>query len=343
MKKLLNTLYITSSDKYLSLDGENVVVLSEKQEVGRVPLHNLEAIVTFGFTGASPALMGACAKRNVALSFLSQSGRFLARVSGEVRGNVLLRKKQYFLSEDEEASLTIAKNFITGKVFNARWVLERAARDHAMRLDMERMKSVSGQLKKSLGTVRRCDSMGTLRGIEGEAAGLYFSVFDEMILQQKEDFSFHRRSKRPPLDATNALLSFTYTLLTNMCAAALETVGFDPYVGFMHTDRPGRASLALDLMEELRAVFADRFVLSLINKRMVSSSGFRQKENGAVIMDDDTRKSVLSAWQMRKQEVIRHPFLEEKVEWGMVPYTQALLLARYIRGELDEYPPFMWK
>ena len=288
-------------------------------------------------------MMGACAKRNVALSFLSQSGRFLARVSGEVRGNVLLRKKQYFLSEDEEASLTIAKNFITGKVFNARWVLERAARDHAMRLDMERMKSVSGQLKKSLGTVRRCDSMGTLRGIEGEAAGLYFSVFDEMILQQKEDFSFHRRSKRPPLDATNALLSFTYTLLTNMCAAALETVGFDPYVGFMHTDRPGRASLALDLMEELRAVFADRFVLSLINKRMVSSSGFRQKENGAVIMDDDTRKSVLSAWQMRKQEVIRHPFLEEKVEWGMVPYTQALLLARYIRGDLDEYPPFMWK
>ncbi|MEH2953717.1 type I-C CRISPR-associated endonuclease Cas1c [Candidatus Merdisoma sp. JLR.KK011] len=343
MKKLLNTLYITSSDKYLSLDGENVVVLSEKQEVGRVPLHNLEAIVTFGFTGASPVLMGACAKRNVALSFLSQSGRFLARVSGEVRGNVLLRKKQYFLSEDEEASLTIAKNFITGKVFNARWVLERAARDHAMRLDMERMKSVSGQLKKSLGTVRRCDSMGTLRGIEGEAAGLYFSVFDEMILQQKEDFSFHRRSRRPSLDATNALLSFTYTLLTNMCAAALETVGFDPYVGFMHTDRPGRASLALDLMEELRAVFADRFVLSLINKRMVSSSGFRQKENGAVIMDDDTRKSVLSAWQMRKQEVIRHPFLEEKVEWGMVPYTQALLLARYIRGDLDEYPPFMWK
>ena len=260
-----------------------------------------------------------------------------------MRGNVLLRKKQYFLSEDEEASLTIAKNFITGKVFNARWVLERAARDHAMRLDMERMKSVSGQLKKSLGTVRRCDSMGTLRGIEGEAAGLYFSVFDEMILQQKEDFSFHRRSRRPPLDATNALLSFTYTLLTNMCAAALETVGFDPYVGFMHTDRPGRASLALDLMEELRAVFADRFVFSLINKRMVSSSGFRQKENGAVIMDDDTRKSVLSAWQMRKQEVIRHPFLEEKVEWGMVPYTQALLLARYIRGDLDEYPPFMWK
>ncbi len=343
MKKLLNTLYITSADKYLSLDGENVVVLSDKQEVGRVPLHNLEAIVTFGFTGASPALMGACAKRNVSLSFLSQSGRFLARVSGEERGNVLLRKKQYFLSEDEKASLNIAQNFIIGKVFNARWVLERATRDHAMRLDVERMKRVSGQLKKSLSSAQNCDSIGTLRGIEGEAASLYFSVFDEMILQQKEDFSFRIRSRRPPLDAINALLSFTYTLLTHMCVAALETVGMDPYVGFMHTDRPGRASLALDLMEELRPVFADRFVLSLINKRRVSSSGFRQKENGAVIMDDDTRKNVLSAWQMRKQEVIKHPFLEEKVEWGMVPYTQALLLARYIRGDLDAYPPFMWK
>lgn len=343
MKKLLNTLYITSADRYLSLDGENVVVLSDKGEVGRVPLHNLEAIVTFGFTGASPALMGACAKRNIALSFLSQSGRFLARVSGEERGNVLLRKKQYFLSEDEEASLDIAKNFITGKVFNARWVLERATRDHAMRLDVERLKRVSGQLKTSLSFAQSCDSVGALRGIEGEAASLYFSVFDELILQQKEAFSFHGRSRRPPLDAVNALLSFVYTLLMHMSAAALETVGLDPYVGFMHTDRPGRASLALDLMEELRPVFADRFVLSLINKRMVSFSGFHQKENGAVIMDEETRRNVLSAWQMRKQETIKHPFLEEKVEWGMVPYAQALLLARYIRGDLDAYPPFMWK
>ncbi len=325
MKKLLNTLYITSPDKYLSLDGENVVVLFDKQEVGRVPLHNLEAIVTFGFTGASPALMGACAKRNVALSFLTQSGRFLARVSGEERGNVLLRKRQYFLPEDAGTSL------------------ERATRDHAMRLDVERLKRVSGQLKRSLSSVQRCDSMEALRGVEGEAASLYFSVFDELILQQKEDFSFHGRSRRPPLDAVNALLSFVYTLLTHMCMAALETVGLDPYVGFMHTDRPGRASLALDLMEELRPVFADRFVLSLINKRMVSFSGFYQKENGAVIMDEETRKNVLSAWQMRKQEMIKHPFLEEKVEWGMVPYTQALLLARYIRGDLDAYPPFLWK
>ena len=343
MKRLLNTLYINSADRYLSLDGENVVVLCDKEEIGRVPLHNLEAIVTYGFTGASPALMGACAKRNIGLTFLSQSGRFLARVSGQERGNVLLRKRQYQLSEETKASLDIGKSFIIGKVFNGRWVLERATRDHGMRVDTEKLKRVSGQMRNSLKAIQVCDSMESLRGIEGEAASLYFSVFDELILQQKEDFSFSGRNRRPPLDAVNALLSFVYTLLSQMSISALETVGLDPYVGFMHRDRPGRASLALDLMEELRPVLADRFVVSLINKRIVSLSGFSQKENGAVIMDDDTRKAVLGAWQMRKQEMIKHPFLEQKVEWGMVPYAQALLLARFIRGDLDGYPPFMWK
>ncbi len=343
MKRLLNTLYVTSPDRYLALEGENIVVLSENKEVGRVPLHNLESVVTFGFTGASPALMGACAKRNIALSFLSPSGYFLARVSGRDRGNVLLRKRQYFLSEDREKGLAIAKNFIVGKIFNGRWVLERATRDHAMRVDVERLKIVSAQLKKILGAIQICTSMETLRGIEGEAASLYFSVLDELILQQKETFAFRGRSRRPPLDEFNALLSFVYTLLANMCTAALETVGLDPYVGFMHTDRPGRVSLALDLMEELRPVYADRFVISLINKRIVSPSGFFRKENGAVMMYDDTRKAVLSAWQTRKQEMIKHPFLEVKVEWGMVAHVQSLLLARYIREDLDAYPPFMWK
>ncbi len=343
MKRLLNTLYITSPDRYLSLDGENIVVLSEKKEIGRVPLHNLEAVVTYGFTGASPALMGACAKRNIALSFLSSSGRFLARVSGEVCGNVLLRKKQYFWSEEKERCLDIARSFITGKIYNTRWVLERATRDHSMRVDVEKLKKVSHKMKHLLSEVQECDSLDRLRGIEGEAAKQYFSVFNELILQQKETFVFAGRSRRPPLDAVNALLSFVYTLLTSMSAAALETVGLDPYVGFMHTDRPGRVSLALDLMEELRPVLADRFALSLINKRLVSPSGFERKEDGAVLMDDDTRKIVLSAWQTRKQEMIRHPFLEEKVEWGMILYTQALLLARYIRGDMDAYPPFMWK
>lgn len=343
MRRLLNTLYITSPDRYLSLDGENVVVLSEKREIGRVPLHNLEAIVTYGFTGASPALMGACAKRNIALSFLSSSGRFLARVSGEVCGNVLLRKKQYFWSEEEERCLDIAKSFIIGKIYNARWVLERTVRDHSMRVDAGKLKKISEQMKHLLPAVQECDSMDTLRGLEGEGAKLYFSVFNELILQQKDTFMFSGRNRRPPLDPVNALLSFVYTLLTGMSTAALETTGLDPYVGFMHTDRPGRVSLALDLMEELRPVLADRFVLSLINKRLVSPSGFERKEDGAVLMDETTRKTVLSAWQSRKQETIKHPFLGEKVEWGMVLYTQALLLARYIRGDMDAYPPFMWK
>ena len=343
MKRLLNTLYVTSNNRYLSLDGENVVVLEEQKEIGRVPLHNLESIVTFGYTGASPALMGACAKRNIDLCFMSGNGRFLARVSGEVRGNVLLRKQQYKISGDKEQSLCIARDFITGKVYNSRWVLERASRDYSMRLDSVLLKKKSSMLADNLHAVRKCKNASELLGIEGESASLYFSVFDDLILQQKEDFYFKGRNKRPPLDRVNAMLSFTYSLLAGMCGSALESVGLDPYVGFMHTDRPGRMSLALDLMEEFRSVMADRFVLTLINKRIVKKEGFIQKENGAVVLDDETRKSFLSAWQAKKQEMITHPFLEEKIEWGMAPYVQALLLARYIRGDLDEYPPFFWK
>lgn len=343
MKRLLNTLYVTSNNRYLSLDGENVVVLEEQKEIGRVPLHNLESIVTFGYTGASPALMGACAKRNIDLCFMSGNGRFLARVSGEVRGNVLLRKQQYKISGDKEQSLCIARDFITGKVYNSRWVLERASRDYSMRLDSVLLKKKSSMLADNLHAVRKCKNASELLGIEGESASLYFSVFDDLILQQKEDFYFKGRNKRPPLDRVNAMLSFTYSLLAGMCGSALESVGLDPYVGFMHTDRPGRMSLDLDLMEEFRSVMADRFVLTLINKRIVKKEGFIQKENGAVVLDDETRKSFLSAWQAKKQEMIKHPFLEEKIEWGMAPYVQALLLARYIRGDLDEYPPFFWK
>jgi len=343
MKRLLNTLYVTSNNRYLSLDGENVVVLEEQKEIGRVPLHNLESIVTFRYTGASPALMGACAKRNIDLCFMSGNGRFLARVSGEVRGNVLLRKQQYKISGDKEQSLCIARDFITGKVYNSRWVLERASRDYSMRLDSVLLKKKSSMLADNLHAVRKCKNASELLGIEGESASLYFSVFDDLILQQKEDFYFKGRNKRPPLDRVNAMPSFTYSLLAGMCGSALESVGLDPYVGFMHTDRPGRMSLALDLMEEFRSVMADRFVLTLINKRIVKKEGFIQKENGAVVLDDETRKSFLSAWQAKKQEMIKHPFLEEKIEWGMAPYVQALLLARYIRGDLDEYPPFFWK
>lgn len=343
MKKLLNTLYVTSTNRYLSLDGENVVILEEQEEIGRVPLHNLEGIVTFGYTGASPALMGACAQKNIGLTFMSGNGRFLARVSGEVRGNVTLRKQQYRMSEDKESSIKVARNCITGKLYNSKWILERAARDYPMRLDTDKIKGKSAFLGERIKDARACTDAGTLLGIEGEAASVYFSAFDDLILQQKDLFFFRGRNRRPPLDNVNAMLSFAYSLLAGMCASALEAVGLDPYVGFFHTDRPGRASLALDMMEELRGIMADRFVLTLINKRIVDDGGFLKKESGAVIMDDDTRKLFLAQWQNKKKESITHPFLGEKIEWGIVPHAQAMLLARYIRGDLDEYPPFLWK
>ena len=343
MKRLLNTLYITSGNKYLSLDGENIVVSEEQKEVGRIPLHNLQAIITFGYTGASPALMGACAQRNIDLSFMSGNGRFIARVTGEEKGNVVLRKQQYRISDCKVKSIAIARNFILGKVYNSRWVLERASRDHAMRLDVEQFKKKSAFLSQSMKNIRICEDANELLGLEGEAASVYFSVFDELILQQKEDFYFHGRNKRPPMDNVNAMLSFAYSLLAGMCSSALEAVGLDPYVGFFHTDRPGRASLALDLMEEFRSVMADRFVLTLINKRIIKPEHFMCKESGAFIMTDQGRKVFLSAWQSRKQETIKHPYLDEKIEWGMAPYAQSLLLARYLRGDIDEYPPFFWK
>ncbi len=313
------------------------------QEIGRVPLHNLEGIVSFGYRGVSPALMGGCASRDISLSFVTPQGKFLARVTGGIRGNVILRKRQYQVSEDEAVSLGIARNCILGKVYNSRWILERATRDHSLQVDVEKLKQASAFLQNSLGSIEECTDMAQLRGFEGEAAKVYFSMFDELILQQKKDFAFAGRNKRPPEDNVNALLSFVYTLLTNMNASALEMVGLDPYVGFMHTDRPGRTSLALDLMEELRPVLADRFVLTLINRKMVTGKDFSQKEDGAVLLRDKARKNLLMEWQNKKTEVITHPYLGEKVEWGMIPYAQAMLLARYLRGDLDEYPPFFWK
>lgn len=343
MKKLLNTLYVTSENSYLGVDGENIVVYDDKKEIGRLPLHNLEGIVSFGYRGTSPALMGACAEKNISLCYLTPQGKFLARVTGKVKGNVVLRQQQFLSSQDEKISLDIAKNCILGKVYNARWILERASRDHPMQIDIEVVKSASAKLKEFLEYIQNANSMDQLRGYEGEAASIYFGAFDELILQQKKDFQFHGRNRRPPLDNVNAMLSFVYTLLTNQITSALEVVGLDPYVGFMHTDRPGRPSLSLDLIEELRAVMADRFVLSLINKKIVNGKNFTQKENGAVLMDSDTRKKLLSEWQNKKKEIITHPYLKEKIEWGMVPYVQAMLLARYLRGDLDAYPVFLWK
>lgn len=343
MRKLLNTLYVTTESYYLSLDGENIVVLDGKSEVGRIPLHNLESIICFCYKGVSPALMGACVNRNIALSFLTPHGNFQATIIGKTRGNVVLRKSQYRISEDKVKSLGISRNCIMGKVFNCRWVLERMKRDHGLQVDVKKLERISEQLQQNLQFIREADSEEQLRGYEGAAASLYFSAFDDLILQQKKHFHFHGRNRRPPLDNVNALLSFSYTLLTGMMTSALETVGLDPAVGFMHGDRPGRNSLALDMVEELRPVIADRFVLFLINKRIVSAKDFTTKENGAVFLNEEARKTVLTEWQKRKQPEIRHPYLEDKVQWGMVPYVQSMLLARHIRGDIEAYPPFFWK
>jgi len=342
MKQLANVLYVTTPEAYLSLDGENVVIKKDEQTSTRLPLHNLENIVCFNYLGASPALMGACAERNVGLCFLTPNGKFQARVTGKVRGNVLLRKKQYRVSEDEAASAPIAASFLLGKIANSRKVVERALRDHALLVDGEKLSQVSAALKSILTVLPTCSTIAELMAFEGSAAKLYFGIFDQMILQQRGDFPFTERSRRPPLDRMNALLSFLYTLLTNEVASALEAVGLDPYVGFLHQDRPGRPSLALDLMEELRPVFADRLALSLVNRKQVTGRGFVAKESGGILMDDDTRKTVLSAWQDRKKEQILHPYLKERIPFGLLPHVQAMLLARHLRGDLDAYPPFFW-
>lgn len=343
MKPLLNTLFVTSEDLYLTLDGENVVANRGKEMVARYPLHTLQNIVSFSYAGASPALMGACAKRDVGLAFCSPRGRFLARVGGESRGNVLLRRAQYRAADDPSQSCRIARSMIFGKLHNARWSIERTKRDHGLRVDCGRLDAASRRIQGLLEPVLEETDLDSLRGLEGIGAAVYFEVLDEMILSGKEDFFFHERSRRPPLDRVNALLSFAYSLLAHDCASALEAVGLDSYVGFLHRDRPGRTSLALDLMEELRPCLADRFVLTLINNRVVKASDFLSAENGAVLLTDDGRKAFLQRWQERKREQLTHPYLEEKLPWGMVPYAQALLLARYLRGDLDGYPPFLWK
>lgn len=343
MRRLLNTLFVTSEDVYLSLDGENVVANREGNAVARYPLHTLQSIVSFSYSGASPALMGACAQRNVSLAFCTPRGKFLARVSGPTQGNVLLRRAQYRAADDLFQSCRIARSMIFGKVYNSRWSIERTRRDHSFRIDNQRFLAVSAELKDMLPEIAQETSMESLRGLEGSSAACYFGVLDDMILREKDTFYYHGRSRRPPMDPFNALLSFAYSMLANDCASALESVGLDAYVGFLHRDRPGRESLALDLMEELRPCYADRFVLTMVNNRAISGRDFETRESGAVLLTDTGRKSFLQKWQERKKETITHPFLEEKMPWGLVPYVQSLLLARYLRGDLDDYPPFLWK
>lgn len=345
MRKMLNILYVTSSDAYLGRDGENVVVYKNDEVLSRVPVHILEGIVCFNYTGASPALMGLCAERGVAMSFLNENGKFYARVEGPVSGNVLLRRRQYRMADDKDFAAKMAASCVIGKVANCRTVLQRSIRDHGDKIDRD---SVINAVNRMANQIRRLgdhesSDVDVIRGIEGEAARLYFACLSELILEDKENFRMKGRSRRPPLDRFNSLLSYLYTLLVHETRAALETVGLDPAVGYLHKDRPGRPSLALDLMEELRPVLADRLAISLINRKQIRAEGFSVLPTGGVIMDDETRKTVLLAWQTRKRDEIVHPYLEEKIHLGLLPYVQALLLARYFRGDIDGYPVFIWR
>ena len=346
MRRHLNTLYVTTENAWLHKDGENAVVKAEGAERGRVPMHLLGGIVCFGSVGATPALLGHCAERGICVSFLSRNGRFLARVEGPVTGNVLLRRNQYRATDDPETNAALTRNIVVGKLLNQRTVVRRALRDHGKNTPADahiRLETCERRLSDAARRAARSQATDSLRGIEGEAARAYYEVFGDLVRKEERAFIFVRRSRRPPLDAVNALLSFLYTLLVHDCRSALETVGLDSAVGFLHRERPGRPSLALDLMEELRPVFADRLTLSLINRQQLSEDDFETAVSGAVSLRERARKTVLIAYQERKKDELTHPFLKEKTSLGLVPYVQATLLARRLRGDLDGYPPFLWR
>lgn len=344
MKKLLNTLFVTTEGAVLRKEGENLVAEVEGQEQGRVPLHLLGSVVLFGPIHISPALIGALARGGISLVLLDRQGRFEARVEGPVSGNVLLRRAQYRMADN---AADIVRGFVSGKIANQRSVLQRTLRDHGAELSTVRREAVTAAVERLAFILRRVGfgklGVEEMRGAEGEAAAAYFSVFNDMIRSPDPGISFRGRTRRPPLDPVNALLSFFYSLLTHDCRTALEGVGLDPAVGFLHRDRPGRPSLALDLMEELRPIFADRLALSLINRRQIRESDFETRDGGAVMLKDGARKVVLTAWQERKREERRHDFLDETAPLGLVPHLQALLLARHLRGDIDAYPPWFWK
>ncbi|WP_196595959.1 type I-C CRISPR-associated endonuclease Cas1c [Pectinatus frisingensis] len=343
MKQLLNTLYITKPDVYLATQGENIVIRQADSIVARCPFHNLQDIVLFSYLGMSPKLLERCVKYGIGIAYLSPNGRLIARMQGKSKGNILLRRIQYRVADNEDASLAIVKNIILAKIYNEKWTLERYIRQYKQRIDTINLENASHNMSEMMTKVRNAESVDMLRGFEGSAQVIYFSCFDDMILNQKKDFEFGIRSRRPPLNRVNAVLSFLYAVLSNDIASCLETVGLDAYAGFMHTDRPGRVSLALDLVEEFRAAIVDRLVLSLVNKRIIAAGDFESETNGSVLLNDDGRRKVISKWQERKKEEITHPYLNEKMPWGLVPFVQANLLARYLRNDIDAYPPFFWK
>jgi CRISPR-associated protein Cas1 len=343
MRKLLNTLYVSSQGSYLRKEGETVVVEREQEKVLQLPIHTIGSIVCFGNVLCSPFLLGFCAERDISVAFLSEYGKFMASVRGPVSGNVLLRRAQYRMADDEAATRAIAANIVAGKLANSRVVINRAIRDYGERMDSSTLKAASATIDRLIDDLPHAVDADAVRGIEGMAAASYFGVFNHLIVDQRDGFRFDDRNRRPPLDPVNALLSFIYTLLTHDVQSGLETVGLDPAVGFLHRDRPGRPSLALDLVEEFRSVIGDRLVLSLINRRQVDAKGFKRAENGSVVMDDATRKVVLVEYQNRKQDEVFHPYIGEKLPVGLLYFVQANLMARFIRGDIDGYPPFFWR
>lgn len=343
MKRHHNTVYVTTQGAFLGTKDETLVVRIEKVKRLQVPLQNLESIVCFGRVSCSPMLVARCAERGIGISLLTERGRFLARIQGPISGNVLLRRAQYRRADDPTKTAALARSFVAAKIASSRALLMRGARDHADGASAARLRECAELLTRHIPQLQGNADLECVRGIEGEAASAYFSVFNDLIVAQNDTFSFQGRTRRPPLDNVNALLSFVYTLVTHDAASALEAVGLDPQVGFLHRDRPGRPGLALDLVEEFRAFLADRLVLSLINRRQVQAAGFVKTETGGIVMDDATRKTVLVAYQERKQEEVTHPFLGEKTTVGMLVHLQALLLARFLRGDLDEYPAFVWR
>ena len=343
MRKLLNTLHVISQGAYLHREGETVAVKVDGDLRLRVPVHTLEGLVCWGRISFSPYLLELCCEHGVGVSLLTEQGRFMARVTGPVSGNVLLRRQQYRMADDPQATLPIVKAVITSKIANSRVVLLRAARETDQPERQAQLRDAAGQLTSLGNFTLAAMSVDEVRGHEGAAGQVYFSLFSSMIVKNGDFFTFRGRSRRPPLDPTNALLSFVYARLRHDVESALESVGLDPAVGFLHSDRPGRPGLALDMMEEFRSVLADRLVLSLINRSQLRPGGFVEQPGGGILLEEDTRKAVIAAWQTRKQEEIEHPFLRERIPLGLVPYAQALLLARCIRGGLDGYPSFLWR
>lgn len=343
MKKMLNTLFLTTHGLELHKEGESIQIVSEEGKKNRIPIHAINNIVCFGQVNCTPQFMGFCGENGVSITFLSPNGKFLAKVQGRTSGNVLLRRHQYRLADNDVACSEIARNIVLAKVANSRMILRRFLREHPEHDEAKEIGSSIQKLSGILANIAAEKDIDAIRGKEGEAARLYFEVFDCFILHQKTSFFLHTRSRRPPLDNMNALLSFLYTIMVSSIISAIESVGLDPGVGFLHKERPGRPSLALDMMEEFRSVIADRLALSLVNRKQIAGKGFECTETGAVSMDEDTRKEVISAYQSRKQDIIKHPFTKESVPVGMVFFIQALLMARFIRGDLDGYPPFFWK